>query len=889
MAVTAAIPSEGFRIATGFLEVLARVEKAEREVDDLNRRVERKLDRAGESGGRSFGDGFLRGLRVQLVKLPNLLGKLVQNTAKLAALGVAAGAVTSAITGLASAVASLLPALAELAQVAAAAAGSLLLIPGAIAALGVAFVTAKLGFKDFGRALKALGTGDAKKLNEALAKLAPNAQRVVKTMQALTPAFTKMRLGIQQTLFAKLAEQVKALGLSWLPLLTVGLGGMAVVLNGTIRDAIGFLLDAATRLDFARIFAASSTTVHNLAAALRPLLRILTDVTVVGATLLVQLTGGLGPAVTAFAARVSAMRASGDLAGMITDGLAALGQFKDLAVDLFGIIRGIFGAADKANGGSGGIFGFFDRINKLINRPDIQKVLTSLFSSLGEAGAALIPVLATILHALVPVLQGMARITEVFGPHLQGFFEQLGRALLELEPAITAVAPLIDALGLALTPIAKIIAGLLVAAAPGLIMFVQELAKAIEPLVAVAPEVGKAIGDVLSAPSPLLAPISKFLVILLRALVGVVDVLGPSLQVVAFEFAALLTKLADALGPVIRELLPKFIDLGMELAAAIGDEILQNLPTLNALFGRFITLVAQLAAEFGDELIRVIEQLIPALPALTGGFIAFMQAVNDLLQAAQPFIPLFAQLLASPLGLYALGGFLVILAGLIELVATEMRMWTDVLRWIKGLFDDTTGSVDRAGHHIVEQVGKAGAAMQGLGANITAALGNFGTMLYDAGRNLIQGLINGIKSMTRPLTDQMGRVAGLVRDFWPFSPARRGPLSGSGDPRIAGRKTIERYAEGADAGLGALGAQIGAGMAAMANRFAPSPAAAGGFNGTVAVTPVIHLSADFGDGVRQTVRAVVVGEPQMIAAATDEGHRQRSWVDSTRKRIGTRQ
>lgn len=68
--------------------------------------------------------------------------------------------------------------------------------------------------------------------------------------------------------------------------------------------------------------------------------------------------------------------------------------------------------------------------------------------------------------------------------------------------------------------------------------------------------------------------------------------------------------------------------------------------------------------------------------------------------------------------------------------------------------------------------------------------------LYDAGRNLIQGLINGVKSMFPNIGGTMSQAAALARSFWPFSPAKEGPLSGKGDPLYAGQNIIKQIVAG---------------------------------------------------------------------------------------------
>ncbi len=93
-------------------------------------------------------------------------------------------------------------------------------------------------------------------------------------------------------------------------------------------------------------------------------------------------------------------------------------------------------------------------------------------------------------------------------------------------------------------------------------------------------------------------------------------------------------------------------------------------------------------------------------------------------------------------------------------------------------------------------------------AEIKAALGNVDNMLFDSGRRIIQGLLNGIRSMVPNIRSIMGTVMGVIRSFTPFSPAKEGPLSGSGDPMIAGQNIIERLAAGITAGSQDLGSAM---------------------------------------------------------------------------------
>lgn len=71
-----------------------------------------------------------------------------------------------------------------------------------------------------------------------------------------------------------------------------------------------------------------------------------------------------------------------------------------------------------------------------------------------------------------------------------------------------------------------------------------------------------------------------------------------------------------------------------------------------------------------------------------------------------------------------------------------------------------------------------------------------GKLLWDAGVNIVKGLIGGIKSMVGGVSNAISDVVGTIKDHLPWSPAKRGPLSGSGAPEIGGRNIIRMLARG---------------------------------------------------------------------------------------------
>lgn len=114
-------------------------------------------------------------------------------------------------------------------------------------------------------------------------------------------------------------------------------------------------------------------------------------------------------------------------------------------------------------------------------------------------------------------------------------------------------------------------------------------------------------------------------------------------------------------------------------------------------------------------------------------------------------------------------------------------------------------SVYNAGAKVVEfagtvgtKIGEAVGFVLGLPGKVTEALANFGTLLLQKGRDLIQGLINGITEKIQGIKDAMSNVTDAIADFLPGSPIRVGPLK-SWNRGGAGKRLVGLLAEGIDA------------------------------------------------------------------------------------------
>ena len=130
-----------------------------------------------------------------------------------------------------------------------------------------------------------------------------------------------------------------------------------------------------------------------------------------------------------------------------------------------------------------------------------------------------------------------------------------------------------------------------------------------------------------------------------------------------------------------------------------------------------------------------------------------------------------------------------------QIVRTVIGMMPELFQATKDLFGDMVRGIGA-------MLADIGRAVMDIGADIVDRVLGFGGRLFDAGKNIIQSMIDGIKSMFGKIGDVMGDVGGRVRNFLPFSPAKEGPLSGSGSPDRAGAKISDMVADGILAGEG---------------------------------------------------------------------------------------
>jgi hypothetical protein len=139
-----------------------------------------------------------------------------------------------------------------------------------------------------------------------------------------------------------------------------------------------------------------------------------------------------------------------------------------------------------------------------------------------------------------------------------------------------------------------------------------------------------------------------------------------------------------------------------------------------------------------------------------------------------------------------------------SLISQDIHMAIQFVTGIIGIgLDLITGHWSKAGHDLETLTSEM---FHDVISIIKTAVSGFGDLLFDAGKALIGGLIHGISSMIGSVGSAIGSIAHEITSHLPFSPAKKGPLSGSGSPDIAGRKIAQMLSQGMVSDLSGISA-----------------------------------------------------------------------------------
>lgn len=477
----------------------------------------------------------------------------------------------------------------------------------------------------------------------------------------------------------------------------------------------------------------------------------------VGAKYLPAIASWANDVAYSFQSWVQAKTESGEMDKAIQSAAKTFGTLKNIVFDLAGILGGVFSAMASGSTPLSAIADGLDRANAAVNGPLWQGTLSSIFSamgtaasyafqgvgSLGQAFVSLAPTLSTILPLVGQIIEvGLNGIsTALQNPAFQGGLESFFQNVLI---AVQALAPAMPALGEAFGALATVGGELLAAVAPLIAQLVEQLAPVMTQL------------------AELLAPIIEQLA---AALMPVIQALGP-----------VLSALFAVLGPLINDLLAAIVPV-------IG-------PIVSALTAALIP-AFQLVG-------TVVKALMPiVVPIITG----IKNTIVSAMQVIQGIINLVMGVITGNWS-QAWNGIKQISSGVWNFIKAQFTGFGQILVGIARAAWNLLGSVISGGWNAIKS--GASAAWNGITSTISSGVSravnfvrnlpnsirnifsNAGSWLLSAGKNIINGLLNGISSMIGAVKNKLSRLTSMLPSWKGPAPVDKVLLTPAGEMIMQG-------------------------------------------------------------------------------------------------------
>lgn len=735
------------------------------DLDDLDRdlvRGTRRAARNAEREGQSIGDSLSKGIGRGASRNEDAISTFGQLEFSLAKVGGAGAGLIGAIVPIPALLGGIVAGAVAVGGALGQAAGGALSAGTIFASLGLAAATTQIASQGLTEAfdaqskaqeeLAATGAVSAetqKELDAAMKDLAPSARQVVSAVTALGPAWEGVQRSIQGRFFQGVGEDISRIGETFLPVLQSSLTETAGILNGTIR---GFTAWATEGTRVRQIDAILGGLNDTLAA-------ILPAVGSIARGFFALFGGSIGPATEmaraisqgaeAFAGWAEGVAQSGQLNAFLRGSNAILGTLVGIVANVGSILVTVFGAG-AAQGAT------------LLNILEQATGQLAAFLQTAEAQAG--------LQAFFGLIQQSGEAIRALGgvivPIFQGIFAVVG-----------ALLPQIAALRNILLPLAQVL--------------------------------GQAVGGALTALAPVIGVIINLVVGLVGALAPLVSTiltaLGGAISRIAGLFMENLYPAISGLIPVLMPILDVFLTVfGAQVVNAI-NLIVDVVGGIFDILGGLITFLTGVFTGDWDKAWSGLVQIAEGVVDILGSVVEFLwntiknyfnnggKQVTTLVRnwwngVVQNFVQAQTRVIVGVLSWVTrvVNGFLNLRN---RALAFVRALWSTASTLFSNGFSRLATSAGRG-------VGRVIGFFSGLPGRIRNALGNLGGLLYQAGRNVVQGLIDGINAMIGRVASAAGNLAGTIRAYLPFSPAKEGPLSGLGNPEASGRKIAEMVGDG---------------------------------------------------------------------------------------------
>jgi phage-related protein len=532
-----------------------------------------------------------------------------------------------------------------------------------------------------------------------------------------------------------------------------------------------------------------------------------------GLAALPALVGGIGAAAgIAFGAKllIGSKQAQGPLYAQFKDMMGGLHNVMQQAVTpLIGPLRQAFASIGQ----------FARSIGPQLHQvfAAIAPAVMPLTHGLEGLVRGVLPGLVSLMHAAAPAVSALAGILSGLGHSLGGMFAAFAPAIRASSVVLTALGSVINGL----FPVIGKLAGVFASALAPVLHSVAAVLRALEPALVV---VGKVFGELAGAVLASLAGALQAVAQLVKAAApgftalakalgqvftamensGVFGILEDTLEKIAGPLGQMISLLLTGLAPILGQIVGIVIKVAAALSAGLANAIIQLMPSITQFLGMMIRFVTQVLPpmmpaleQLAMSLVKVLIALTPLLPPLLQIYMLFMRWQMDNLKPLIALLPKLAEFLSH------VANAIADVIGWVAKVISKITDWirnlhsvgqaADELRHgiataFDGIRHDIAAALDDIRHYIASKFDQIRHDIASWGDDVLSwfralpgrilhALGDFGHLLWNAGRALLEGLGNGVLSAMSWLhskIDGLGHdIVGWFKDaLGIFSPSR---------------------------------------------------------------------------------------------------------------------
>ncbi|QFG04601.1 tape measure protein [Mycobacterium phage Keziacharles14] len=384
--------------------------------------------------------------------------------------------------------------------------------------------------------------------------------------------------------------------------------------------------------------------------------------------------------------------------------------------------------------------------------------IQNILDKTGEFFTGLGPVLATGTQAFLTLANAGAnsfgKLLEPLQNFANGFNEMVNRVTSNgvFEGAMSGLSSTLNSLLGLFTRLMESGLGAMAQLGGPLSTFINGLGDAFIALMPALTSISGLLGNVLGTLGTSLAPIIQALT---PAFTMLADTLGTLLVGNLQTLGTVLTPVAQLLGGAIatalqtlQPLLPPLIESFSQLANDVVSQLTPYIPQLAEAFGQVAGAVISLVPTLVSALLPAIKEMIPAILQVVPPIVSMAQSFAKMMPTIMPIVQIIISLVGALLSASAvitgkLMGALSMVLGLLAGFQAKIAEW--VASWASGV------------QEAADYVGQ-------LPEKIRGWFNDAASWLVEAGKNVVQGLINGIGSMISAAANKAKELASGVKN-----------------------------------------------------------------------------------------------------------------------------